>query len=111
MLRLLPSDYLIALGFLGQTSTAVLTLSNPSALVVAYKVKTNCPDKLQLANHKGVLLPQESVEVVITLAADWPEVKEGRLQVVAMHRRRFTESRVGTRHSAAAANASSPRTG
>lgn len=82
MLRLQPEDYLIALGFLGQSAQASLTLTNPYPSTVAYKVKSNSPIGVQFTNHKGTLEGGGSVEVLIILGTDWVETKECKLQIV-----------------------------
>ena len=83
MLRLRPEGYLIALGFLGQPAQASLTLTNQGIDSVAYKVKTNSPASVKLANHVGVLEGKCSTEVLATLDADWPDAKECKLQVIS----------------------------
>jgi len=83
MLRLQPEDYLIALGFLGESSLASLTLTNPTPSSVAYKVKANHPTGVQFTNHKGTLEGGGSVEVLISLDSDWTDAKDCKLQIVA----------------------------
>jgi hypothetical protein len=50
---------------------------------VVYKVKTNSPASVKLANHVGVLEGKGSAEVLVTLDADWPDAKECKLQVIS----------------------------